>query len=140
MISNVLEEIFGTRDVTTWEEVFGSQKEKENCPEIDLLEAVFETAIWEYLNGPGKTRKDRKVHENAKAWIFDESPVEDVFSFNFICEHIKKYDIAWIKGGLLKADFLPTQYKKRQIKRGEGKPIGKPYRQRGYKGKMGKAA
>lgn len=140
MNPNVIEEMFGTRDVTTWEEVFGTTKEKENCPEVELLEAVFETAVWEYLNGPGETKKTRKVYENAKAWIFDEPKVEDIFSFNFICEHIKKYNIEWIKGGLLKAESIPTQYKKRQIKRGEGKSIGKPYRHRGYKGKMGRAA
>jgi hypothetical protein len=139
-MNNVLEEIYGTRDVTSWEEVFGTRKEKENCPEVDLLEAVFETAVWEYLSGPGKTNKERRIFNNAKTWIFDEPGVEDIFSFNFICEHVKKYDISWFKGGLLKADFIPTQYKKRQIKRGEGRLIPKPYRQRGYKGKMGRAA
>ncbi len=136
MNPNVIEELFGTRDVTSWEDVFGTIKERENCPEVDLLESVFETAVWEYLNGQGKTRRDRKIYENAKAWIFDEPGVEDIFSFNFICEHIKKYDISWFKGGLLKAETLPSRYRKRQVKRGEGNKILKPYRQRGYKGKM----
>ncbi len=143
---NSLEEIFGKQRDVHWEELFGTVKHRENCPETDLLEACFEQGFWDYIYGPGKTKTSRKIHESAKQWIFGELEIEEVLSFDFICEHIKKYDPVWFKEGLIKALPKLEQVWKSNFKIGAEamglmnpaykRRSSKPYRQRGYKGKM----
>ncbi len=145
MGSNLLEELFGIQDVITWEKLFGTVRERENCPETELLEAVFETGIWDYLEGPGKTRQSKRIYEEAKEWIFAEPEVDDVRSFNFICEYVKKWDPVWLKEGLIKANVKLERSWKSDFKRDaedvrsinpprkKHRP-GKGYRHRGFKG------
>lgn len=144
MRNDVYDMVFGHSEVR-WEDLFGTAHQRDNCPETDLLEAVFETGIWDYLEGPGKTRRSKKIYEEAKRWIFAEPDIDDIRSFNFICEHVKKWDIVWLKEGLLKADIKLERGWKSSFRRAQEdvKSInpprkrhrpGKGYRQRGFKG------
>ncbi len=82
--------------------MFGKRNGEGKMPERSLLEAVWEQSIWDYLQGVGKTVAHKKIYDAAHQWIFSED--DDMFSFNFISEHIKGYHPGWFKKGLKKRE------------------------------------
>ena len=51
-------------------------------PEQELLIAILDRAVLDYCAREGD------LHIKAKTWLFEEGSLDDVFSFNSVCEHL----------------------------------------------------
>ncbi len=74
-----------------WEAVYGKDGDGESQPERSLLLRVFETALEDYIRGPGGTRASYLIWASAKDWIVAEN-MGGIMSFDFICSHVLKTD------------------------------------------------
>ncbi len=59
-----------------------SFKSKPETPERELLIAILDRAVLDYSGREGE------LHQKAKEWIFGVQDLDNLFSYNSICEHL----------------------------------------------------